>query len=130
MIVRRGFNTVMIGSIEGHGICQLTGTVALKNEVAMFNGGIDKRLSLICKRLCHMNTKTIEQIIRHNVVESLDKYESSKVNGDVFQGCFDGNQTEVPHPLRDKKPREILELIFFDIMGPTRVAPLSRSRYV
>lgn len=123
MIAKSGYNTVTIGSSEGHGICKLTGVVARKIKVEMFSEGNCERLRLGQKGLCHVNTKKIEQVIRLGAVEGLGKAKSS-----LCQECCDGKQTEVPHPRCDKRQREVLESIHSAIMASTRVPSLTGSR--
>ena len=80
------------------------------------------------RRLAHCSTSTIQEMARKNLVDGLKITEAS-VNGHC-EDCIMGRQTRRPFDGETEKDLEPLDLVSFDIWGPSRVQSTGGKVYL
>lgn len=101
------------------------------SEALLSCGRISKHLELWHRRFGHLNTKSVEKLIRDQMVVGL------KVNNDnsdkktvVCEACVTGKQTRKPFVVRDaRRSSRVLELIHSDVCGPVTPVGLGGVKY-
>lgn len=101
------------------------------SESLLSCGRISKNLELWHRRFGHLSTKSIEKLIREQMVVGL------KVNGGnadkdfvVCEPCVTGKQTRKPFVVRNaKRSSRVLELIHSDVCGPVSPVGLGGVKY-
>lgn len=101
------------------------------SESLMSCGRISKDLELWHRRFGHLNTKSIEKLIREEMVVGL-KPTSGCADKQIVvcEPCVTGKQTRKPFVVRDtKRSSRVLELIHSDVCGPVTPVGLDEVRY-
>lgn len=94
-------------------------------------GRIPKSLELWHRRFGHLNARSLEKLIRDEMVTGLkaDSAMKSK-NWVVCEPCVVGKQTRKPFAVRDgKRSSRVLELIHSDVCGPVTPVGVSGVKY-
>lgn len=86
------------------------------HEIAFFNAGKDDSMELAHRRTCHTAVSTLQEMERKEAVLGLDYLKSIDNLKNKCTSCVDGKATKASHLPREKKAREILDLMHMDLV--------------
>lgn len=130
MMATHNGKILMKGDSQKYGIIQksnLQPVVKGVHEIAFFNAGEDDSMELAHKRTCHTAVGTLLEMERLNAVEALDGLKSIKKN--ICSSCVDGKATKSPHLAREKKSREVLQLMHTDLVVKIKPVGLNGEQH-
>ena len=84
--------------------------------------------SLWHRRMCHMNFKTMNKLVKHNLVRGLPQKEFSC--DDHCVACLKGKQHKTSHKSKEFSSISLpLQLLHMDLFGPTNVMSIGKKSY-
>ncbi|GJY11528.1 integrase, catalytic region, zinc finger, CCHC-type containing protein [Tanacetum coccineum] len=132
-------NTCYVRNLEGDDL--LTGAresnlytisisdMAASSPVCLLSKATSTKSWLWHRRLSHLNFGTINDLTKHDLVDSLPKFKYSKDN--LCSACQRGKSKKSSHPPKVVPSNHSkLELLHMDLCGPMRVASINGKKYI
>ena len=103
---------------------------ASKGEMSCFYSKASAKDSWLWhKTLSHLNFKTMNSLVKRELVRGLPQMEFCKEG--LYEACEEGKSKKASHQSKDMTNiSEPLQLIHMDLFGPVNVMSMSRKRFV